>query len=115
MQSGHVASAALGYFIYPIFTVLLGIIILRERLGRWAWLAICCVKIGVLVKSFFIAGVPWIALSVAVTFSLYAMVRKGLKVDQIVGLFVETLTLLPLTLAFFGLVSLGWLIYFFWR
>ena len=39
VQSGHVASAALGYFIYPIFTVLLGIIMLRERLGRWAWLA----------------------------------------------------------------------------
>ena len=39
VQSSHVASAALGYFIYPIFTVLLGIIMLRERLGRWAWLA----------------------------------------------------------------------------
>ena len=104
VQSGHVASAALGYFIYPILTVLLGIIILRERLGRWAWLAICCVIIGVLVKSFFIAGVPWIALTVAVTFSFYAVVRKGLEVDPILGLFIETLMLLPITLAF-----LGWL------
>ena len=104
VQSGQVASAALGYFIYPIFTVLLGIIMLRERLGRWAWLAICCVIIGVLVKSFFIAGVPWIALAVAVTFSFYAVVRKGLEVDPILGLFIETLMLLPITLAF-----LGWL------
>ena len=102
VQSGHVASAALGYFIYPICTVLLGIIILRERLDRWAWLAICCVTIGVLVKAFLIAGVPWVALLVAVTFSLYAVARKGLKVDPILGLFVETLMLLPVTLGFFG-------------
>ena len=104
VQSGHVASAALGYFIYPILTVLLGIIILRERLDRCAWLAICCVIIGVLVKSFFIAGLPWIALTVAVTFSFYALVRKGLEADPISGLFIETLMLLPITLAF-----LGWL------
>lgn len=58
----------------------------------------------VLVKSFFIAGVPWIALTVAVTFSFYAVVRKGLEVDPILGLFIETLMLLPITLAF-----LGWL------
>ena len=110
VQSDHVASAALGYFIYPILTVLLGIIMLRERLGRWAWLAVCCVLIGVLVKSFFIAGVPWIALTVAVTFSFYAVVRKGLEADPILGLFIETLMLLPITLAFwageFGLADL---------
>ena len=90
VQSGHVASAALGYFIYPILTILLGIIILRERLDRWAWLAICCVIIGVLVKSFFIAGVPWIALTVAITFLFYAVVRKGIEADPILGLFIET-------------------------
>ena len=67
-------------------------------------LAIFCVIIGVLVKSFFIAGVPWIALTVAVTFSFYAVVRRGLEADPILGLFIATLMLLPITLAF-----LGWL------
>ena len=105
VQSGNVASAALGYFIYPICTVLLSVIILRERLSRWAWSAICCVLIGVVVKSFLIAGVPWVALSVAVTFSLYAVVRKGLEVDPILGLLVETIMLLPMTLAFFAWLS----------
>ncbi len=102
VQSGHVVSAALGYFIYPICTVLLGIAVLAERLDRCAWLAVCCVIIGVLIKAFLIAGVPWVALSVAVTFSLYAVARKRLKVDPILGLFVETLILLPVTLGFFG-------------
>ena len=102
VQSGHVVSAALGYFIYPICTVLLGIAVLLERLDRWAWLAVCCVTFGVLVKAFLIAGVPWVALLVAVTFSLYAVARKRLKIDPILGLFVETLILLPITLGFFG-------------
>ena len=102
VQSGHIVSAALGYFIYPICTILLGIAVLGERLDRWAWLAACCVTFGVLVKAFLIGGVPWIALSVAVTFSLYAVARKRLEVDPILGLFVETLLLLPVTLAFFG-------------
>lgn len=102
VQSGHVVSAALGYFIYPICTILLGIAVLGEHLDRWAGLAACCVTFGVSVKAFLIAGVPWIALSVALTFSLYAVSRKRLKVDPILGLFVETLMLLPVTLAFFG-------------
>ena len=69
---------------------------------------------GVLVKSFLIAAVPWVALSVAVTFSFYAVARKGLKVDPILALFVDTFMLLLMTLTFLAgwpcLVSL-----FFWR
>ena len=102
VQSGHVVSAALGYFIYPICTILLGIAVLGERLDRWAGLAACCITVGVLAKALLIYGLPWIALSVAVTFSLYAVARKRLKVDPILGLFVETLMLLPVTLTFFG-------------
>ena len=102
VQSGHFVSAALGYFIYPICTVLLGVAVLREGLDNWAWLAVCCVTFGVLVKAFFVAGVPWVASSVAVTFSLYAVTRKRLRIDPILGLFVETLILLPITLSFFG-------------
>ena len=102
VQSGYVVSAALGYFIYPICTVLLGVAVLGERLDSWGWLAVCCVTFGVLIKAFFVAGVPWVALSVAVTFSLYAVARKRLKIDPILGLFVETLILLPITLCFFG-------------
>ena len=104
----YVVSAALGFFIYPICTVLLGVAVLGERLDSWAWLAVCCVTFGVLIKAFFVAGVPWVALSVAVTFSLYAVARKRLKIDPILGLFVETLILLPITLSFFWLVGVVW-------
>ena len=81
---------------------MLGIAVLGERLDRWAVISACCITVGVLAKAFLIDGLPWIALSVAVTFSLYAVARKRLKVDPILGLFVETLMLLPATLTFFG-------------
>ena len=102
VQSGHVVSAALGYFIYPICSVLLGIVVLGEQLDRWAWLALGCVACGVLAKSVLIAGVPWIALLVAGSFALYAVTRKRLNIDPILGLLVETLLLLPATIGFFG-------------
>ena len=102
VQSGHVVSAALGYFIYPICSVLLGIVVLGERLDRWTCLALGCVACGVLAKSVLIAGVPWIALLVAGSFALYAVTRKRLNIDPILGLFVETLLLLPAIIGFFG-------------
>jgi chloramphenicol-sensitive protein RarD len=101
VQSEHLVSAALGYFIYPICSVMLGIVILGERLDRWAWVAIAFVAAGVLAKAHLIAGVPWVALLLSGTFSLYAVARKRLNVDPILGLFVETLLLLPATLGFF--------------
>ena len=58
VQSDHVVSAALGSLIYPICTVLLGIAVLSERLDRWAWLAVCCIAFGVLVKASLISSVP---------------------------------------------------------
>ena len=107
VQSGHVVSAALGYFIYPICAVLLGIVVLGERLDRWTWLALGCVACGVLVKSVLIAGVPWIALLVAGSFAMYVVTRKRLNIDPILGLFVETLLLLPATMVFFGWLALS--------
>ena len=102
VQSENVASAALGYFIYPICTVLLGIFVLDERMDRWAWLALTCVAFGVLSKTLLLADIPWIAIFVAGTFSFYAVTRKRIGVDPIIGLFIETLLLLPATIGFFG-------------
>jgi len=101
VQSGYVVSAALGYFIYPICTVMLGIMLLGERLDRWAWLAIGFVAFGVVVKAYLIAGVPWVSLVLAGSFSLYAVTRKRLNIDPVSGLFIETLVLLPITLGYF--------------
>ena len=72
VQSGHVVSAALGYFIYPLCTVLLGILVLGERLDKWALIAIGLVCLGVMAKAMIIMDLPWISLALAGSFSLYA-------------------------------------------
>lgn len=102
VQSEQVVAAALGYFIYPLCTVLLGMILLGERLDRWAWTAIGLVFVGVLTKAAMIHGVPWISLMLAGSFSVYAVLRKRMGQDPTQGLFVETIVLAPLVIAFFG-------------
>jgi chloramphenicol-sensitive protein RarD len=100
VQTGQVVSAALGYFIYPLCTVLLGILVLGERLDKWALLAIGIVCLGVMTKAMMIMGVPWISLALAGSFSLYAVIRKRMDVDPLQGLFIETVFLLPFAIGF---------------
>ena len=100
VQTEQVVSAALGYFIYPLCTVLLGILVLGERLDKWAWLAIGLVCLGVMAKAMMIMDVPWISLALAGSFSLYAVTRKRIDMDPLQGLFIETLFLLPFAIGF---------------
>lgn len=96
--SGHVVEASLGYFTNPIVTVLLGVIILRERLRPAQWVAIGISVIAVLVLAIGYGSFPWIAMTLAFSFGLYGLVKKrvGGSVDAIGGLTVETLILSPL-------------------
>jgi chloramphenicol-sensitive protein RarD len=95
--SGHVVDAALGYFINPIVTILLGVVLLREKLRvvQWVALGISVAAVGVLTVGY--GSVPWIALILAFSFGLYGFVKKkvGPRVDAVSGLTLETLWLLP--------------------
>jgi chloramphenicol-sensitive protein RarD len=99
--SGHVVEAALGYFLNPIVTVLLGVVVLRERLRPAQWAAIGISALAGLVLAIGYGSVPFVALTLAFSFGLYGLVKKkvGPKVDAIVGLTVETAWLTPLALA----------------
>lgn len=98
--TGHVVEGALGYFINPIFTVLLGVILLRERLRPMQWVAVGISAVAVLVLTFGYGSVPWIALILATSFGLYgyAKNRVGPKVDAIGGLAAETAILTPVAI-----------------
>jgi chloramphenicol-sensitive protein RarD len=95
----RVVEAALGYFICPLFTVVLGVVVLRERLRRlqWAAAALGAVAVGVLSAAY--GQVPWIALSLAVSFSLYGFIKKRIELPASQSLAGETLTLAPAALA----------------
>jgi chloramphenicol-sensitive protein RarD len=99
INNGQVAQASLGYFINPLVNVLLGTIVLRERLGRIEIVAVVLAACGVAFLAWEEGGVPVIPLTLAFSFGLYGLVRKVTPVDAIDGLLVETAILAPPSLA----------------
>lgn len=95
--TGHVIEGSLGYFINPIVTVLLGVLVLKERLRVAQWAAIGISAIAVLVIVIGYGAFPWIALTLAASFGTYGLVKKqiGPSVDAISGLTLESLWLAP--------------------
>ncbi|MDR5698351.1 EamA family transporter RarD [Agromyces aerolatus] len=95
--SGQVVEAALGYFINPIVTVFLGVIVLRERLNVTQWVAVGISIAAVLVLAIGHGEVPWIALLLAFSFGFYGLIKKrvGPRVDAVSGLTLETAWLTP--------------------
>lgn len=90
VNSGHVVETSLGYFINPLLTVLLGVVVLRESLRRTQWMAVAIVAVAVVVLAFDYGRPPWIALALAGSFATYGLVKKQVGVSAIEGLFVET-------------------------
>lgn len=97
---GHVLETSLGYFINPLINVLLGVVVLGERLKRLQWAAVALAALGVGVEIVVQGRFPWIALTLAGSFALYGLVRKTTPVDGTIGLTVETLFLAPLSAAY---------------
>ncbi|MEM9267065.1 MAG: EamA family transporter RarD [Cyanobacteria bacterium P01_F01_bin.13] len=98
VNTNQVVETSLGYFINPLVSVMLGFIVLRERLYRGQQVAVVLATIGV---SYFIwqfGAVPWIALALAGTFALYGLLRKMVAVAPMVGLAVETALMTPVAL-----------------
>src|ERR1700730_9661968 len=104
VNSGRVIETSLGYFMTPLMNVLFGAIFLRERLTRLQFVSVLLAALGVLNLTFGYGRFPWIAVSLCVTFGLYGLLRKQSGTAAIPGLFIETILLVPLALAY--LVSL---------
>lgn len=104
--NGHALEAGLGYFICPLFNVVLGAAVLRERLRAPQLAAVAVVAFGVAWLTFASGRLPWIALSLALTFGLYGLGKKKLMLSAAAGLFVDTLVLMPAILVFWS-VQIG--------
>jgi chloramphenicol-sensitive protein RarD len=98
VQSGQVVEASLGYFINPIVSVLLGVLVLHERLNKAQWAAVALAAAGVLWLTLLAGHLPWIALALAISFGLYGLLRKTATLGALEGLALETLLLAPLVL-----------------
>ena len=98
--NGHVVEAALGYFINPIVTVFLGVLVQRERLRPAQWVAVGVSIVAVIVLAIGYGSLPWIALILAFSFGLYGLIKKrvGNQVDAVGGLTLETMWLTPVAI-----------------
>jgi len=105
--TGHTVEAALGYFINPLVTIALGVVLLHERLRPVQWAAVGLSVVAVVVIAVGYGQMPWISLALAFSFGLYGLVKKrvGGTVDALSGLTIETMWLTPLAVV--ALVVLG--------
>jgi chloramphenicol-sensitive protein RarD len=100
VASGHVIESSLGYFINPLVNVLLGVVVLHERLNRAQWIAVSLAGAGVAYLTIMAGRAPWVALVLACSFGLYGFTRKLARVEAVAGLAAETSLLAPLALAY---------------
>lgn len=100
VNSDQVLQSSLGYFINPLLSVLIGVLVLGERLHRMQAAAIGIVAIGVAVLSFDLGEVPWLALLIATTFAVYGYLRKTAPVESLDGLTLEMVMLVPIAVAY---------------
>ncbi|WP_079510061.1 EamA family transporter RarD [Mesobacillus jeotgali] len=102
VNTDQMIEASLGYYINPLVSVLLGMIFLKERLTLLQYMSFLLAAIGVLIMATSYGQFPWIALSLAVSFGLYGLAKKLIKVDSAVGLALETLVVMPLAAIYIG-------------
>jgi chloramphenicol-sensitive protein RarD len=105
VNSGHTIEAALGYFINPLFSVLLGVVVFRERLRPWQWAAVGCGAVAVVVLTADYGRLPWIALVLACAFGTYGLLKKFANTPSAESLTVETLVLFVPALAYLGMLE----------
>jgi chloramphenicol-sensitive protein RarD len=100
VSAGHIVDASLGYFINPLMSVMLGAVVLRERMRPVQWFAIACAAAGVLWLTWMAGRPPWIGLIIAVSFSVYGLIRKTAPLGSMEGLMLETVLIAPVAIAY---------------
>lgn len=105
ITTGHVIETALGYYINPLVSVLLGIFFLKEKLSRAQALAFSLAATGVIIMALGVGRIPYIALGLALSFGFYGLLKKQAPVSALASLQIETLFSLPLALVLLGLAG----------
>jgi len=100
VNASRVVETSLGYYINPLASVLLGTVVLRERLSLWQSLAFALAAVGVINMTVHFGSVPWVALSLAGSFAFYGMCKKMLGIGAITSITVETMVICPLAIGY---------------
>lgn len=103
VNAGYIVETSLGYFINPLMSVILGVVILRETIRPWQWLPVGLAAAGVIYLTVSYGQLPWIALTLAGSFAIYGLIKKTAPLGAVYGMTLET--------GFLLLPALGWLLY----
>ncbi len=106
VETNQLVQSALGYFLYPLMAIGLGVVVLGERLGRRGWLALFSAAAGVGLKATLLEGFPFVALAIGSSFAAYALIRKRLDMDPFAAMVIELLMIAPLALGLLTYLTL---------
>ena len=104
VKTNNLLDSALGYYIFPILSIFFGIIFLKEKYNKNKIISVLLVILSLVHLLLKLGEIPWIGITVAVTFSLYGLIRKQIKVSSDIGLLIETLLISPIAIGFFILL-----------
>jgi chloramphenicol-sensitive protein RarD len=107
ITSNQVVEASLGYFINPLVTVLLAVVVLHERLPVIQWLAVGLAGVGVVIITVSVGAAPWVGLALAFTFGTYGLIRKHVSLGALEGLTIESGVLFPVAALFLVVTGAG--------
>ena len=101
--SGRILEVSLGYYINPLLSILIGVVLLKERLNKYQVVAVLIASLGVIFLALSYGTFPWISMALALSFGFYGVVKKVIQIDPIFSLFLETTLAFPAAVFFFTL------------
>ncbi|WP_077623545.1 EamA family transporter RarD [Sediminibacillus massiliensis] len=107
VNSDHVIQASLGYYINPLISILLGMAVLKEKLTKWQLISFSLAAIGVVNLTVNFGVFPWLSIMLALSFGIYGLLKKTVKISAMFGLTIETLIVSPIALIYLSIVQVG--------
>ncbi len=104
VNNDHVIQTSLGYYINPLISVMLGVIVLKERLSLWQLVSFLLAGVGVLNMAIKFGSIPWVSLVLAFSFGIYGLLKKKVNLSAVTGITLETLLITPLALTYLAVV-----------
>ncbi|MCP3762473.1 EamA family transporter RarD [Domibacillus sp. A3M-37] len=105
VNNNHIIETSMGYYINPLMSVLLGVVVLKESLSKAQIISFLLAACGVLIMTFSYDSFPWVSLSLAISFALYGLAKKMIRMDAAVGLTIETAAVTPFAVLYLLFLS----------
>lgn len=97
---GRILEASLAYYMNPLFSIVIGAVVFRERLSAVQWVSVALAFVGVMYSVLMYGNVPYLAIIIGLSFAVYGAIKKGIKAESSVSICMETMSVLPLALIF---------------